>query len=308
MSYSSTPTTCGLSNSAAVTLDASRPAGLETDPAFSPDGTEIAFTGEYEGNLDVYTMPATGGVPRRLTYHPGPDHVVGWTPDGKHVVFRSAHTSHSRMPRLFTLAVEAGHPTELLLPMAEEGSFSPDAKLIAYVPFSNRSMAPGLQTAWKRYRGGTASPIWIADLADSAIEKLPREKSNDSHPMWVDNHIYFLSDRNGPVTLFAYDRSSRQVEQVIENKGLDIKSASAGPDKIVYEQFGSLHLFDVSTKRTQPLKVRVNGDLSGVRPRFVKVAKKLRNAALSPTGAHARHSKHGARFSPSLPRKATPAI
>src|SRR5438132_2902103 len=111
--------------------------GLETDPIFSPDGTQIAFTGQYEGNFDVYIVPAAGGIPRRLTYHPGPDIAVGWTPDGKQVLFRSSRNSYARFSQLFTVPVTGGFPAEVPLPMADEGSFSADGSRLAYVPYSN---------------------------------------------------------------------------------------------------------------------------------------------------------------------------
>src|SRR6266566_1743301 len=127
-------------------------AGVETDPMFSPDGTQIAFTGEYDGNVDVFVMPAEGGFPKRLTHHPGDDIAVGWTPDGKQVLFRSARNSFSYFDRLFTAPVQGGFPAELPLPMAQQGSFSPDGSRIAYVPIAQ------WQQAWKRYRGGQTTP------------------------------------------------------------------------------------------------------------------------------------------------------
>jgi tricorn protease len=264
-------------------------AGLETHPTFSPDGAQIAFTAEYDGNLDVYVVPAAGGVPRRLTYHPGADAAVGWTPDGKHVLFASARQGPFRYTRLFTIPVEGGFPTGLPLPMGEDGSFSPDGARLAYVPYSNygRKTVAGFRGAWKRYRGGTAAPVWIATLADSAIEKIPRDDSNDFNPMWVGDKVYFLSDRNGPVTLFAYDTQTKRVSQVLDNPGPDVLSASAGPDVLVYEQLGRLSLFDPVTGRSSPLDVQVRGDHPGVRPRFHKVAKEIQSAGLSPTGARA---------------------
>jgi tricorn protease len=180
--------------------------GTETGPYFSPDGSQIAFTGEYDGNPDVFVVPAAGGVPRRLTYHPGPDIVTGWTPDGKQIVFRSPRNSYSRFSRLYTIPVDgAGLPSEVPLPMAEEAAYSPDGARIAYVPLARAF------DAWKRYRCGRTTPIWIASLADSRIEKIPRENSNDFSPIWVGDRIYFLSDRNGPVTLFSYDLKTKKV-------------------------------------------------------------------------------------------------
>jgi len=257
-------------------------AGNETNPIFSPDGNWIAFTGEYDGNVDVYIVPATGGVPRRLTYHPGNDSVAGWTPDGKQVLFVSGRASESgRTAHLFTIPIDGVFPTALPLPMGYEGSYSPDGTRLAYVPL------PRAFQAWKRYRGGRTTPIWIARLSDSSIEKVPRENSNDFNPMWIENRVYFLSDRNGPVTLFSYDTTSRKVSQVIGNDGLDIKSASAGPGAIVYEQFGSLNLYDLKSGKTRKLDIRVNADLLAVRPKYEKVASRITNAALSPSGARA---------------------
>lgn len=262
-------------------------AGVETDPMFSPDGTQIAFTGEYDGNVDVFVMPAEGGFPKRLTYHPGDDIAVGWTPDGKQVLFRSARNSFSYFDRLFTAPVQGGFPAELPLPMAQEGSFSPDGSRIAYVPIAQ------WQRAWKRYRGGQTTPIWIATLSSGRIEKIPRDNSNDFNPMWVGDKIYFLSDRDGPVTLFSYDLRSKQVKKELENRGLDLKSASAGPDAIVYEQFGSLHLYDLKSGTSKLVIVRVASDLLELRDHFVNVGKRLQNAHISPTGARAVFQAHG---------------
>jgi tricorn protease len=256
--------------------------GTEDSPIFSPDGRLIAFTGEYDGNVDVYIVASTGGVPRRLTYHPGRDIVVGWTPNGKEVVFESGRDSASpRYSRLYTMAVDGVFPTALPLPMGYEGAYSPDGTRLAYVPL------PHGFDAWKRYRGGMATPIWIANLADSKIEKIPRTDSNDFNPMWAGNKIYFLSDRNGAVTLFAYDLGSKKVDQLIRNDGLDIKSAGLGPNGIVYEQFGSLNLYDFKSGTSRKLNVTVNADMLSVRPHYEKVGQRINNAAISPTGARA---------------------
>jgi len=254
--------------------------GSNNNPVFSPDGTKIAFTGTYAGNRDVYVMPAEGGQPKRLTYHPGDDDVIGWTPDSQKIVFRSARTSYYGFNgKLFTLGLEGGFPTELPLPIAERGSLSPDGTHVAYIPHGK------WQPAWKRYRGGQTTPIWIANLADSSVERIPRDNSNDFNPMWVGNTIYFLSDRNGPVSLFAYDTTIKEVTAVVKNDGLDFKSASAGPDAIVIEQFGGLKLYDLNSKQVKDVPVRVAGDIPALRPQFVKVEpKNLQNYSLSPAG------------------------
>ena len=265
--------------------------GVETDPIFSPDGTQIAFTGEYDGNVDVFVIPASGGTPRRLTYHPAPDRVVGWTPDGKQVLFTSGRTSYSNFSRLFTVPVDGGFETQVPLDRAVAGSYSPDGAKLAYVPTDQ------WQRAWKRYRGGQTTPIWIATLSDSSVVKIPRNNSNDSNPMWVGDTVYFLSDRNGAVSLFAYDTKSKQVAEVVKNDGLDFKSASAGPDAIVYEQFGALHVYDMKSRKTRAVDVRLTGDITEIRPHFRKFSpNEIRAAGISPTGARALFVAHGEIF------------
>ncbi|MFZ2052944.1 MAG: PDZ domain-containing protein [Candidatus Aminicenantales bacterium] len=261
--------------------------GVEANPSFSPDGALIAFTGEYDGNVDVFVMPAGGGEPRRLTWHPAPDIVLGWSPDGKEILFTSGRTAYSRFSELFTVGVEGGFPKRLPLPMGYEGSFSPDGRHIAYVPLRRAF------TAWKRYRGGTATPIWIADLSDSGIVKIPRTDSNDYEPMWVGGKVYFLSDREGPVTLFSYDVKTQKVARALRNDGLDLKSASAGPGAIVYEQFGSLHLYDLASGKTTPLSVSIAGDMLEVRDKFVNVGDSLSSPSLSPNAVRAAFEARG---------------
>jgi len=258
--------------------------GHEGNPIFSPDGSQVAFTGDYDGTRGVYVVPAVGGVPRRLTYHPADGDVAGWTPDGKQILFSSERAAFaSGVVQLFSVPLEGGFATQVPLARASEASFSPDGARIAYVPNIQ------WQEAWKRYRGGQTKPIWIANLGDSSIEaKIPRENSNDFNPMWVGDTIYFLSDRNGPVTLFAYDIKSQQVKQIVKNDGLDIKSASAAPDAIIYQQIGSLHLLDLKSASDRALDIQIVGDLAEVRPHFQKIEpKRIRFAGISPTGARA---------------------
>ena len=171
------------------------------------------------------------------------------------------------------------------------GSFSPDGSKLAYVPTDQ------WQRAWKRYRGGQTTPIWVSTLADSSVVKIPRNNSNDFDPMWVGDTVYFLSDRNGPVSLFAYDTKSKQVSEAVKNTGLDFKTASAGPDAIVYEQFGEIHVYDLKTHKTRNVAVRLSGDLPEVRPHFRKIAtNEIRAAGISPAGARAVFAAHGEIF------------
>jgi tricorn protease len=259
-------------------------------PIFSPDGTMIAYTGNYDGNLDVYVVLATGGEPHRLTFHPGTDVALGWTPDGKRVAFRSARASYADPEQMYTVPVEDGFPTEVPLPRVEEASYSPDGTHLAYEP--NFQWEP----AWKSYRGGQTKRIWIADLADSSIVKIPQaDSSNDRNPMWVGDTVYFLSDRNGPTALFAYDVSTHQVTPAIRNDRLDFDSASAGPGAIVYNQFGSLQVYDLKSHQVRTVSVTLGADMPQLRPHFVTIdpGREIVNAGISPTGKRAVFETHG---------------
>jgi tricorn protease len=261
--------------------------GTETDPAFSPDGKLVAFTGEYDGNVDVFVVPASGGVPKRLTWHPAPDLVLGWTPDGKRIMFSSPRTSYSRFNEMFTVPVEGGVEEKLPFPSGYEASMSPDGQSIAYEPIGKAF------TMWKKYRGGQTSRIWLARLSDSSVTKVPRTNSNDFNPMWAGERVYFLSDRNGPVTLYSYDTKTRAVREAVPNTGLDVKSASLGPDAIVYEQFGGIFLYDLKTGKSKSIPIQVQGDFPALRPKFLNVARMLGSPAVSPNGARAVFAAHG---------------
>jgi len=263
--------------------------GEETNPYFSPDGTMVAFTGDYDGNTDVYVVPATGGVPKRLTYHPAVDIVSGWTPDGTNVLFSSTRESYAGFSRLYTIPVTGGGlPTPVPLPMADRGWLSPDGQSIAYEPLTR------WQGDWKHYHGGQTQPIWIAKLSDSSIEKVPRDNSTDTCPMWVGDKVYFLSDRDGQiVSLFSYDTRSKKVAEVVKNTGLDIKYASAGGGAIAYEKFGEIYTLDEGSSTPRKVNIRVTGDFAGVRPRFEKVGNRISHYAISPTGARALFEARG---------------
>jgi tricorn protease len=270
-------------------------AGTESSAAFSPDGATIAFSGEYDGNTDVFTVPAVGGVPKRITYHPDADRVVAWSPDGKQILFRSNREAYSRYTQLFTVPSEGGLPVALPLPMAFAGSYSPDMKRMAYQPLDGGQFATDTNNfvSWKRYRGGRASYIWIVNFADLKTEPIPRTNSNDFAPMWIGDKVYFLSDRNGPVTLFRYDPSSKKVDELIKNSWKDIEYATAGPGGIVYEQFGQIHIYDIATGKEHQVPIEMAADLTEVRPHFQNVSREIRDARISSTGVRAVFEAHG---------------
>ena len=265
--------------------------GVETEPSFSPDGSRIAFTATVAGNTDVYIVPTTGGDPKRLTYHPGLDAVRGWTPDGRRVIFASDRDTvpHAHF-RLWTIETSSGMPEPLPMPRAYTGVFSPDGQRLAYEEFSVAMFPPWAQnqaSQWRHYRGGRTHPIRIMKLADYSVEQPPWSNSNDTAPMWVGNTVYFLSDRNHTVNLFAYRSDTKALTQLTRHEDFDIMSASAGSDAIVYEQAGYIHLVDTKTGQSRQLAIEVTGDFPWARPQFKKVAGMIRSAMLSPTGIRA---------------------
>jgi tricorn protease len=277
--------------------------GHDRKPRFSPDGSQIAFSTNYVDDAyyehrsgGIYVVPTNGGLPRRLTYHPSDLAVAGWTPDGTRVIFgsrRAAFDLHQQaVMQLFSIPVAGGFAAAILLPTATEMAPSPDGTRVAYVPNVRE------QPEWKRYRGGQTTPIWIANLSDSSIEaKIPRDNSNDSNPMWVGDTIYFLSDRDGPVTLYAYDLKTRQVRQLVRNTGFDIKSAAASSDAIVYDQFGSLHQLNLSSGADRVLSVRPSGNFPEVHPRLQRIDPlQISFADLSPAGGEAVFGARGEIF------------
>ncbi len=272
--------------------------GASSNPKFSPDGRSIAFTGRYNGNPNVYVMPAEGGQPRQLTYSSGSDLVEGWAPDGKDVLFQSLRDSFSdRYKQLYTVPVAGGFAKALPLPMGYEASYSADGTHLAYTPLPREIFFGGgdsfVHTYWAHYHGGLASPVWIANLADSSVVKVPHENATDFNPMWVGNKIYFISARAEPISLYVYDPATKNVSQVVANSGMDMMSASAGFGAIVYEQFGSLHLYDLASGQEHEVPVTITGDFREVRPHFEKIADHILNSGISPTGARAVFEAHG---------------
>jgi len=262
--------------------------GLAGAPYFSPDGSTIAFSANYDGSTNVYTVPAGGGEPTRLTYHPGADMVMGWTPDGSKILFASHRESQNDATQLYTIPKGGGIPTMIPLPDANAASYSPDGTHLAYVPNGQ------WEWYWQGYRGGQTTPIWIANLADSSVTSIPRNNSNDRFPMWIGNRIYFVSDRSGHYTLFVYDPSTRDVKQLVENpRGFDIVSASANDGEIVYSKFDSIHLYDPSTHTDRDVPITIADEMPDVRPHWVPVANQIENAGISPTGVRAVFEAHG---------------
>lgn len=254
----------------------------ETDPVFSPDGQWIAFSGNYNGNNDIYVVSVNGGIPRRITFHPNADIVRGWTPDSKRILFASNRQAHSaRYSQLFTVSLDGGLPDRLPMPMAEHGQYSPDGNTIAYTPIKDPF------GTWKRYRGGQTTPIWLFDVKTRETVAIPHENASDTRPVWVGRTVYFLSDRNRMMNVFAYETGTKQVRQVTNHTDFDVKTLTANANELVYEQAGRLHRLDGATGKAQPLRIRISPDLLALRPQFKPVAKFIHGSGISPAGVRA---------------------
>ena len=270
--------------------------GVESNPVFSPDGRTLAFTGDYDGNVDVDTVPVSGGVPTRITYHPANDTVVGWSRDGRSILFRSDRSAASRYTQMFSVPATGGPATPLPLPMAYAGALSPDGGTLAYNPlppafgdnFSN-------YTAWGNYRGGRAGVVKLTRLADLTTTEAPHTDASDFSPVYVGDRVYFLSARNGPVGVFAFDPASGKVSEVYHNTGPDIRSLSTDGQTLVFDRLGEIFTLDPSTPGAAPVKIEItaDGDLPDVRPRLLNVADQVEAVALSPTGVRVAVEAHG---------------
>jgi tricorn protease len=264
---------------------------VESTPFLSPDGTLIAFTSNRAGSNDVYIVPIAGGMPERLTWHPSGSVVKGWTQDGRKVLFASGRDYAPRpMDRLWTISIEGGPPALLSNQWATRGSFSPDGNQIV-IERINR-----WDEEWRNYRGGQNTPLIILNLQDTTEVLIPNEnRTTDIHPIWINESIYFLSDRDGVMNIWSYEPDSKELKKLTGYKGSDIKWLS-GKDDLVFERDGYLHLFNPVTNVTKQLNINITGDFPWAATKWEDVSKSIRSYALSPTGKRAIFESRGEIF------------
>ena len=266
--------------------------GVESFPKLSPDGRTVAFTAEYDGNVDAYTVPVEGGEPTRLTWHPLPDQVAEWYPDGGAILLRSRRASAlQRYDRFFKVPARGGFEEPLPLPTGGYASLSPDGRRIAFVSpsYDNRT--------WKRYRGGDAPQIWTYDFQANASEKITDWPGPNEWPMWHERTVYYASDRGGrTVNLWAYDLDRRTHRQVTRFDEYDVKWPSLGSDAIVFENGGYLHVLDLPGEKLRRLQILVPDDKPAARPAFRNVSKWITDFDLSPAAKRAVFAARGDLF------------
>ena len=270
--------------------------GYEMFPHFSPDGKRIAFTGQYDGNTEIYVIPAEGGEPRRLTYtatlgrddvsdRMGPNNiVVGWKHDSKHILFRSRmHSFNDFIGQLYLVPLKGGLAEPLPLPRGGFASYSPDDTKLAY----NRVFREF--RTWKRYRGGMADDVWIYDFKTKKTENLTQNAAQDIMPMWHGQRIYYLSDRDSSrrMNLFVTDLTDHTTRQLTEFRDFDIKFPSLGDKAIVFENGGWIYRFDLAGEKAEKVPIRILEDRESARAGLTNVSKNVTNYEISPDGKRA---------------------
>ncbi len=265
--------------------------GYEMFPRFSPDGKFLAFTGQYDGNTEVYLMPSEGGIPRRLTHtatldrddigdRMGPNNIVMcWSPDGQYIIYRSRKQSFNDFKgMLFRVNKNGGLSEELPFSVAGFCSFSPDGKLLAY----NRVFREF--RTWKRYRGGMADDIWIYDFEKRTSINITNNPAQDIIPMWIGDEIYFVSDRTGTMNIFAYNLIEKSTQQITNFTEYDVKFPSTDGKNIVFENEGYIYLFEVSTKNLRKIPITISDDGLWARSEYKDASQYIRSFDISPNG------------------------
>jgi len=271
----------------------SSPKGQEVFPKFSPDGYQIAFSGNYNGNTDVYVIPTTGGIPTRITNHGMSDRIIDWYPDGKNLLYVNASESgKQRFSQFYKVSMKGGMPDKLPVPYGEHASLSPDGKQMVYT-----NKTESFRT-WKRYRGGDAPDIWFFDLEKLTVDYIIQSPAGDEIPMWSGRKIYFLSDR-GPeirMNIWSYNLDTKELKQVTKFTDYDIHFSSLGPSEIVFEAGGKLYLMSLTDEKFREVKVNAVTDAITLIPQSENVSKLIQNFSLSPDGKRAMFEARGEIF------------
>lgn len=265
--------------------------GVELNPIFSPDGTQVAFTGNYDGNTDVYTIPIYGGEPKRITFHPTSDLVRGWLNNEELYFQTTREFDYSLGSRLYKTGLTGALATPLKMPEAYQGSPSADGRYWAYIKNSDPTERD--RVAFKRYRGGGMPSIWIFDTKTNAIEVIPGERSNDVKPIWLGNKVYFLSDRDKIVNIFSYDLKTKKIDKLTNYADYDVRTLAGKDNELIFEYAGRVNILDLNTNKINTPAIAINADPMHKRTKYVTLNEDIRNFNLSPTGQRALFETRG---------------
>jgi len=273
------------------TLRLTSTGAIEICPHFSPDGKTIAFSSNRSGSMAVYTVPVEGGTPTRLTWYPADAVVRGWTPDGKKILYASSReTAPSMYRRLWTVSKDGGPSRLLAKQWGNDGSFAADGKKIVVDRISRWDVE------WRDYRGGQNTPLVILDLKKFSEELLPNNHTTDRNPLWLGAKIYFLSDRDFVSNIWSYNPKTKQLEQLTNFEGEDVKWLSGNDETLAFERDGYLHLMNLQNKKITRLEININADFPWAEPQWTDVSKSIRAASLSPSGKRAIFEARGEIF------------
>jgi tricorn protease len=272
--------------------------GLELFPKFSPDGRWIAFSGEYDGTRQVYLISVDGGQPRQLTFHNDTgalpprggwdNRVLGWTPDGKYVLFRANRVPYSdRLGRPYLVPLEGGEEQPLQITESGGASYSPDGTRLAFTPISNEFRG------WKRYRGGQSPDVWIYDLKNNTSEQITNTRAQDMIPVWLGDTIYYISDRDWTMNVFAYNTRTRQTRKLTNHTDYDVLWPSGSGDELVYEAGGYIYRLETKSGKEERIPIKVYGDFPDTYPYSKDVKANIETFAISPSGARALFGARG---------------
>jgi tricorn protease len=261
------------------------PAGAELFPRFSADGKTIAFVGNYGGGRDIYTLPAEGGEPQRITWHPASETLCDWGPDDELLFSSNGLSGLSRMPQLFTVSSGKPDMVQLPVPYGTNGAISDDGKWLAYTPYSRDTRT------WKRYRGGMASDIWLFNLKTRKSKRITDFEGTDTLPMWHGEDVYYLSDAGDEhrLNIWCHDTKSGKSRQVTHFEDYDVKWPSVGPGadgdgEIVFQNGSHLHLLDLKTDEASIVQVTVPGAHPKIATHIVDASENITGADVSPKG------------------------
>ena len=267
--------------------------GMEYNPKFSPDGKEIAFTANIDGNYDVYKIPNTGGYAERLTHHTATEMMLEWHPDGEHIVNSSRGRTYVwPVEQMYLQPKSGGLSEQLPLAYGTNPSFNADGSKVAYQPNSRQSRT------WKRYQGGLASDIWVYDFDTETSTQITDYKGTDAFPMWHNDQLFFLSDRGeeARLNIWSYDFKSNTFKQITDFKDFDVKFPSLGPNDIIFENAGQLFLLDLKTLNKKEVNIEVPAELTNIRPEFKELGNRISYMNVSPTGKRAVFETRGEIF------------